>query len=68
MNRQYTCVKCESKEYIHEEITTSGGLSKFFDVQNKKFEAVSCSKCGFTEFYKKETNIFENFLDFIGSR
>ena len=32
--------------------TTGGGLSKLFDVQNRRFTVVSCVHCGYSELYK----------------
>lgn len=64
-NNPFRCPKCSSTEYTQDEIRTSGGLSRFFDVQNKKFIAVSCQKCGFTEFYKKMSSTLGNVVDFF---
>lgn len=59
----YICPKCGNKHFEADTITTSGGVSKFFDVQNKKFTAVTCSRCKYTEFYKAETSMLENIFD-----
>ena len=40
-------------------------FSKIFDVQNKKFITVSCTRCGYTELYKQETDAGWNILDFF---
>ncbi|SFR60832.1 Predicted nucleic-acid-binding protein, contains Zn-ribbon domain [Halogeometricum rufum] len=32
--------------------TTGTGLSRLVDVQNRQFKAVSCTRCGYTEFYR----------------
>ena len=39
--------------------------AKMFDVQNKKFITVSCTKCGYTELYKTGTDAGMNMLDFL---
>ena len=44
---------------------TGGNFSKIFDVQNKKFITVSCTRCGYTELYKQETDAGWNILDFF---
>ncbi|ELZ91959.1 hypothetical protein C440_16644 [Haloferax mucosum ATCC BAA-1512] len=37
-------------------IATSGtGLSKIFDVQNRKFTVVSCTSCGYSELYRGQS-------------
>ena len=40
-------------------------LAKLFDIQNKKFSLLSCSKCGFTEMYKVPSSDLKNVLDFV---
>ncbi|PSQ48718.1 nucleic acid-binding protein [Halobacteriales archaeon SW_7_65_23] len=32
--------------------TTGSGLSKMFDIQNRRFRVVSCTNCGYSELYK----------------
>ncbi|MDA1197394.1 MAG: zinc ribbon domain-containing protein [Nanoarchaeota archaeon] len=44
----------------------AGGFwSKIFDIQNKKFQSISCTNCGYTEFYKKGKKSGENIIDFL---
>jgi uncharacterized protein len=64
----YVCPKCGSRKYELDEIrTTGGGLSKLFDVQNKKFTVVSCEKCKYSELYKANTSMLGNIFDlFVG--
>jgi len=62
----YVCIKCGTNEYTSDYIRTTGGLfSKLFNIQNKKFFAISCKKCGFTEIYKASTPGIENVVDFL---
>ena len=64
----YECVKCSSDRYETDEITTTGStFSKFFNVQNRKFTAVSCRRCNYTEFYKGDTSTLGNIVDFFGN-
>jgi hypothetical protein len=47
------CPKCGHTEAEVDDIATTGnGLSRLFDVQNRRFRAVSCARCGYTEFYR----------------
>ncbi|MDS0222676.1 zinc ribbon domain-containing protein [Haloarcula sp. S1AR25-5A] len=47
------CPKCGHETAEVDEIATTGaGLTKLFDVQNRQFKAVTCAKCGYTEFYR----------------
>lgn len=47
------CPKCGYTEAEVEAIATTGdGISRLFDVQIRQYDAVSCARCGYTEFYK----------------
>ncbi|WP_425498923.1 zinc ribbon domain-containing protein [Haloplanus halophilus] len=47
------CPKCGHTDADVDDIATTGvGLSRLFDVQNRRYRAVSCTRCGYTEFYK----------------
>ena len=61
----FACPKCQHTEYETNEIRTTGKYSRFFDVQNKKFMAVSCANCGFTEIYKGDSSTLGNIFDFF---
>ncbi len=62
----YQCPKCNHTEYEVDEIRTTGGaFAKIFDVQNKKFTAVTCTKCRYTEIYKADTSMLGNIFDFF---
>ena len=68
MNKQkYSCIKCGNWKADLDEIRTTGsGLSKLFNIQNRKFTTVSCSKCGFTELYRNGSSSgASNVLDFL---
>lgn len=63
---RYQCPKCANTQYEEGEIRTTGGFwSKVFDVQNKKFFHISCTRCGFTEFFKAGSSTGGNILDFL---
>jgi len=63
---EWKCSKCGNTEFEKEKIQTTGGnFAKLFDVQNKKFITVSCTKCGYTELYKTGTSTAMNILDFL---
>ena len=62
----YRCPKCSNTQYEIGEIRAAGGFwSKIFDVQGKRFSAVTCSHCKYTEFYKTDTGSLENIFDFF---
>ena len=64
--REYSCPKCDNKQYEVDEIRTTGGaFAKIFDVQNKKFMVISCTQCGYSELYKRTTSTFGNVVDFF---
>ena len=62
----WKCVKCGNEELEKDQLQATGGnFSKVFNVQNKKFITISCTKCGYTELYKEETSAGMNLLDFL---
>ncbi len=65
-NIDYECPKCKSKSYEISQISTTGGLfSKIFDIQTKKFTAITCKKCKYTELYKTDMSGLSNIFDFL---
>lgn len=61
-----SCPKCGNTESTNSEVRmTGGGLSRFVDVQNKAFDAISCDECGYTEFYSKDRDRKSDILDFL---
>ncbi len=63
---EWKCEKCGNTEFEKDQFQATGGnFSKLFDVQNKKFITVSCTKCGYTEIYKTGTGAGMNILDFL---
>lgn len=64
--KQFVCPKCGNTSYESDQFQATGGnFAKLFDVQNKKFVTVSCTRCDFTELYKSETDAGWNILDFL---
>ena len=64
--RQYVCPKCGNLSYESGQFQATGGnFAKIFDVQNKKFFTVTCTRCGYTELYKAATSDGWNVLDFL---
>ena len=62
----YQCCKFGNGHYNTSEVCTAGGFwSKIFDVQSRKFTAISCSDCGYTELYKGDTSMIGNIFDFV---
>lgn len=49
------CPKCGHDEAEADGIAVTGdGLSRYVDYQNREFVAVSCTDCGYTEFYRRK--------------
>ena len=62
----YHCAKCSSTEYETGQIRVAGGnWSRMFDMANKKYTAVTCKKCHYTEFYKGSASALGNIFDFF---
>lgn len=65
-HKNWTCPKCGSTQFDTGEIRVSGGFwSRVFDMQNKKYAAVTCEKCSYTEFYKGSVSTLSNVFDFF---
>ena len=62
-----TWVKCGNRQADIDKIRTTGsGFTKYFNIQNRRFTAVSCTRCGYTEFYKgRPASGGSNVLDFL---
>lgn len=65
---KYKCPKCTHREFLSGEIRASGGaLSSMFDLETERFTAISCKKCGYTEFYRTDSSVAQNVLDYLVS-
>jgi len=63
---KYHCPKCGNTQAEVDEIRTTGkGFSRFFDIQNKKFTVVICTRCKYSEFYKGKASSLGNIADFL---
>lgn len=62
----YHCAKCDNGDYEVLDISTSSGmLSRMFNFQNRRFSAVICRRCKYTEFYKTESGKLRNVIDVV---
>lgn len=65
-NTKYSCPKCNNNDYLKDEFRATGGFwTKIFDVQNKHFTTVTCTRCKYTEIYKVKSSKLENVFDFF---
>ena len=63
---KYLCSKCGNTEFETDEFRATGGMfSKVFDIQNKKFTTITCTRCKYTELYKTSTSALGNIFDFF---
>jgi len=63
---KYSCPKCGNQiADIGEIRTTSSFLTKIFDIQNRRFTSVTCTKCRYTDFYNIPPKRIGEFLDFV---
>eukprot|EP01080_Neovahlkampfia_damariscottae_P001895 gene1895-1036_t len=63
---EFNCKHCENNTYSIDEIREVGNfISKVLNVQNRRFKTVTCSKCGYTEYYEREQSMISNFLDLV---
>ena len=63
---KYECPKCGNRQCEIGEIRTTGSfITKIFNIQNKRFTSVICTKCRYSEFYSMSSSNIGNVLDFI---
>lgn len=61
---RWSCPKCRYDEYDVDQFRATGGfLAKLFDVQNKRFTTVSCSRCRYTEIYRTDQSTLGSIFD-----
>ncbi|MFL2647414.1 MAG: GTP-binding protein [Candidatus Actinomarinales bacterium] len=67
-NKTWHCPKCQTMKFEEDVVTMTGkSWSRFMNIQNRKFTAVTCTKCQFTEFYKGTSKGWESVIDFLGN-
>ncbi|MBP97373.1 GTP-binding protein [Candidatus Poribacteria bacterium] len=67
-SKKWECPKCQNSTCQTDEIAATGtGLTKFMNMQNRKFVAITCDRCKYTEFYKGESSMLSNILDILGN-
>ncbi|MDP6377992.1 MAG: zinc ribbon domain-containing protein [Pseudomonadales bacterium] len=65
-HRNWECPKCHNCEFDTDQFRAAGGMfAKIFDVQNKRFTTVSCTRCQFTEIYRIDSSTLGNVFDFF---
>ena len=68
-HEKWSCPKCNHKEYDLDEMRVAGSFwTKIFNIQNKQYTSVSCTKCSYTEFFKDQpasglANVFDFFTN-----
>lgn len=66
MKGNWVCPKCSNTAYETDQFQATGGtFAKLFDVQNKKFTTVTCTRCKYTEIYKANSSELSNMFDFF---
>ncbi|MHC4450295.1 MAG: zinc ribbon domain-containing protein [Planctomycetota bacterium] len=55
LGERFRCSKCQGRGAITKRVAATGtGFSKLFDIQQHRFIAVSCRKCGYTELFNPD--------------
>lgn len=63
---KYHCPKCSNTQAEVDIIRTTGnGFSRFFDIQNRRFTVVTCTRCKYSELYKGTASNLGNVADFL---
>ena len=67
-NKTWHCSKCQNMKFEEDVVTMTGkSWSRFMNIQNRKFTAITCTKCQLTEFYKGTSKGWESVIDFLGN-
>lgn len=62
----YECPKCHHTACSVTTLSTAGGwLSRIFNFQYRKFSAVTCTRCTYTELYKSDSGALANIFDLL---
>ena len=63
--KYFACMKCQGNKYKTGAIRTTGsGISRFLNLQNQKYNTISCEACGYTEIYRTDGGgVAGNILD-----
>ena len=62
----FACAKCGGTEYeVGQVSTASGMLSRLSNFQHRKFSAVTCTRCSYTELYKTDSSKLGNVFDLL---
>ena len=62
----WSCMKCGNENFDSDEFRATGGtFAQIFDVQNKKFTTVTCTRCKFTEIYQVDSSTIRDIFDFF---
>jgi predicted nucleic-acid-binding Zn-ribbon protein/peroxiredoxin len=65
----FACGKCGFGEYDVSTVSTAGGIwSRLFNFQHRKFTAVTCRRCTFTELYKTDSGALANVFDLLSGQ
>ena len=66
-HQNWACPKCKTLDFEVSEMRVAGSFwTKIFNIQNKKYTAITCIQCSYTEFYKgKRTSTISNVFDFF---
>jgi predicted nucleic-acid-binding Zn-ribbon protein/peroxiredoxin len=62
----FSCAKCGGSASERYEVSTAGGwISRIANFQRRKFIAVSCSACGYTDLYRARSGAAANIADLL---
>jgi uncharacterized protein len=67
-HNHWQCPKCDNRRFESGDFAATGrGWSKFFNIQNRAFTTVTCTKCKYTEIYRTDEKGLSSILDFLGN-
>ncbi|MHB0960603.1 MAG: zinc ribbon domain-containing protein [Pirellulaceae bacterium] len=61
---KWSCPKCGHGDFDIDEFRATGGiLSSLFNIHNKRFSAITCRQCSYTEIYRIESSKLDDMFD-----
>lgn len=62
----YRCLRCGCHTYSRGEARVATGFwGRLFKLERGRFVTASCNRCGYTEFYKRDSSAVGDILDFL---
>lgn len=67
--RRFNCTKCHARSCLIDDVSIHGGaLTRMLPGSSSRYLAVSCSVCGYTEFFNRAAAVYDSQAEKVSSR